>query len=652
MAKLRLGQTNFSAGQFSAQLAARSDVSVWRNGAEQLVNMMPLWQGGATSRFGLTHLATLPVSPVRLADFVFDASQKYAFAFSNTALRVYLPDGTLAATLTGAPWTQAMLPQLNWTAYGDTMILVHPDGVLERILRTGATTFTRPGFAFEEHASGAPRYQPYAKFMDPAITLTPAATTGSGINMTLGGTGAGSGVNQWTAAHVGTIIRYQQKEILITSVTSATVAVGTIRQTLPGTSASTDWDEQVFSAVYGYPRAVCFINNRLCFAGHKTKRTGIWLSKIGAYFNFDLGTAKDNEAIWEAWQGERIAEIRHVAPSPQGLLIWSDQALGFAPSSDARPITPANWQIKTQQPFGAGYARPAGFDGAYLYVQATGGAVREAFWVDTAQQFTALAVTVLTDVVKNPQELAAVYGTLGRPENYAFAVNGDGTLGVFHSYRAEKMAAWAHMETAGVFKSVCVLYDTVLFAVERVIDGNTVLFLEKLDFDRAPLDAAKRVTAGSPTKTFAGFGHLANATVQVVSKGHPLGPYTVSGGGVITLDDLAPEVTEIEAGLYSAARVRPMPVDFDLPDGPGRGLLKSLVRALLLVDRSASFRVQGKDVLLDFQGDDFTMAPTKKTGIVEIFLLGNDREAQFDLVVPQPVRITLLGLTREVAVGG
>lgn len=639
MPRVRPAQTSLVAGELTPLMAARRDTKQYRNGAEKLLNYALLAQGGARSRPALEWLVNLAFGPPKFAAFVFNDAQRYIIAFTDARADIYLPDGTLAASLTSAPWTAAMLPRLTWAHYGDTMIVFHPDMRMQVIKRTGASSFTLSNFTFETGTGSIPTYQPYYKFADPTMTLTPSATTGA-ITLTLSGAGA------WVAGHVGTIIRYQGKEISVSGVTNANLAAGTVLQTLPATTANANWDEQTFSAVRGYANCGVFFDNRLIFGGSKSKPDGFWMSKIGAFFNFDLGTALDNEAAWDSVTGDRVAEVRHMSGT-RHLLIFTDQGLVLVPTSDARPLTPKNLAFREQAPYGASWVRPQSFDGAILFDQITGAAVREALWEDTEQAYSADAVSLPAEhLINSPTVMAVLYGATRRPEQYALLVNGDGNLSVFHSSRAQEIAAWSPWQTNGTFQAICQAGNEVFVSVLRTLNGASVYTLEKFSDDRT-LDCSKRVT-GALGKTFAGFGHLANMAVEVISKGHDLGTVTVSAGGVITLDALAPEVTEIEAGFWTPPRLRPMPVDFDLSDGDSGALMKRMIRAVLTVDRSCSIRVAGRDVLLAFQGDDFATQAGTVTGKLEFRLLGVDRDCQFDVVVPRPGKATILGLTREV----
>ena len=645
--KVRIAQTSFYAGELSPYLAARSDKpAFYANGAEKLTNRRPLAQGGNTTRDGLKYLATFAHTAVRLKDFVFADDQRYVFVFADARCDVYSTAGAILVSLTSAPWDSSMLARLSFAQAGDTTIVFHSDMAPQIIKRTGASTFTLADLAFEENSAGHPKYQPYYKYADAAITLTPSATTGTGINLTLSGAGA------FTSDHVGTIIRYKGKEILVQTVTSATAATGDVRETLAATTADTDWDEQTFSAVRGWPVSGTFFSNRLIFGGAKSLPGGFFASKTGAFYNFDVGTGADSDAIIDEVGSNALSEVRFVSGVFRLVLFCAD---GFylVPTDTNNPLTPANLAFQKQAPYGCAYVAPFEFDGALLFLQKTGATVREAVYDYLTQVLTSDAVALLgAHLISSPTESAPLYGSTNRPEQYALFLNGDGNLSVFHSIRSQQVAAWVPWETNGTFESICAAGGDVFVAVKRSINGSDVWFLEMFDPDVAPLDATIKVTSGSATRTFSGFDHLAGETVGVVTKGHDLGDYTVSAAGVITLGDSDPEVTEIEAGMRFTQLIRPMPAVFDLPDGPSRGLKLRLVRAIAQTYEAASFTLDGTTVLLDFQGDDFATAPSTKTGLIEFRTLGVDTEAQFDLEIPKAVKVPLLGLTREIEIYG
>jgi len=219
-------QTNFSAGEVGSLMNMRTDTGAYANGAKKLRNVALLNQGGIARRCGTTYLATLGAQ-TRLIPFEFAFDEQYIFAFSNTTLKVYNLSGTLLTTLTSCPWTTAMLFELTYSQIADVMIVCHPDMVTQKITRTGASSFTRAAFAFDQAANGADTYQPFYKFAASTITLSSSASA-------VGSTTLTTSAAYFTANHVGLRLKWYGSEIEITGYTNSTTATGTIKKQLEG----------------------------------------------------------------------------------------------------------------------------------------------------------------------------------------------------------------------------------------------------------------------------------------------------------------------------------------------------------------------------------------------------------------------------------
>lgn len=713
--KLRLVKTDFTAGELDPLLLAREDIKAYAKGVKSLRNFTQLDSGAIRRRPGSKYLAALLASSI-LKPFSFGQDQDYVFAFSDERVDIYLDDGTAATNLTSAPWQDSYLSRLYTAQSADTMIVCHPDMPMDRILRTGASSFTRGAFTFEENTAGTIRYQPYYKFADDTVTITPSALSGS-ITLT-----ASSAV--FVAGHDDTIFRWKGKEILITNFDSTTQLTGTVRSTLPGditavdtsaetltvtnhgydtaqavvytsggsligglTSTSTyyvirvdantvklassavnatagtainltstgngtiigadvDWEEQVFSSVRGYANTAIFHEGRLWFCGTKSLPNHVFGSKVDAYFNFDVGTGLDNESIQVSIRSEQIGEIRGVA-SNRHLQIFTDQGEFYAPSSDTRPLTPSTFSVRVQTRFGSSYVVPQPFDGATLFCHKGGKSIREFLYRDTEAAYASSNVSILAaHLIDDPVDMSVLYGSDDRPEQYAYIVNSDGTIVQFHSIRDEGVAGFALWSTEGLYKSICVVGGKVFVAVQRTLDGVSVRTLEVFENDRT-LDCSLDDDNGSPTTSFSGFTHLANEDVQVVSGNLYLGEFTVTGGGGITTDD---EATEITAGLDYTPSFTTLPAASALNDGSLLGEIKRLVKAVMVLDRSVDCVVNGQMLIIREVTDDLSEDPEPFTGKKEFTLRGYSRDAEFTVEQQVPLSLTILGFNLEIAV--
>ena len=468
MGALRHLQTNFSAGELDPRMLGREDTTVYSNGAENLLNSAPMVQGGVRRRPGTDYLAALQGTS-RLERMQFNETQLYIFAFSNTRLDIFDEDGAAVTNLTSQPWSATTMWEMRLDTNGDTTIITHKDFAMKKLLRTGASTFTIADFAFEAHSSGYPRYHPFYKFADPAITITPSATSGSGVTLT-------ASADHWTSAHVGSIVRVgtTPKECDVTAYTSATVVEVTVRETLANTDATVDWDENVFSAANGYARSVVFHQQRLWFGGSRDLSSNIWSSKKGAYFNFDVGTALADQSIQVDIGTSLVNEIRHLH-SGRHLQIFTDQAAGYVVESDANPVSPTNFIFRAQVPYGCSNVTPKNLDGATIFIQDTGKVIREMIYSDTQQAYTADAVSLISNsMITSAKDLTILYGHSAGPEQFALVVNEDtaGSISVFHSIRSEKISGWYPWQTTGKFISATTLNEEVFIAAQR--DNNNV----------------------------------------------------------------------------------------------------------------------------------------------------------------------------------
>ena len=642
MAQAKVIQSTFSAGELDPNMSSRIDSETYYEGAETLRNWQMLEQGGLMRRPGTTYLATLGAD-TRLIPFTYSTGDEYLFAFQNTVLKVYNKTGTLLTTLTSCPWTTAMLRELNFAQYADTMFVVHQDILMQRITRTGSSTFTRTDFEFKDKAS-TPTKQPYYKYAGVAVTLTPSGTTGT-ITVT-------TSESYWDSSYnnAGIIIRYKGKEIQLTTYSSATVMNATVRETLPSSSADADWDEQAFSAIQGYPAAVTFHDGRLWFGGNVGNPAGLYASQISDFTNFDVASGEASDAINITVAGSMLHEIRHLY-SARHLTIFTDTGEFYIRDSTTEGITPGNVTIRRQTPFGISRVPPVNYDGAVSFIQRNSNTVREFIYSDLTTSYESNSISLLAHhLIGTPSETAVSLGNADRPETYFYIVNTDGDIAIFHSLRSEKKQGWSLWTTTGNFKSICTIFDTTFVVVERTVNSATVYYLEKFEAtDATSLDSSKTVTLGSAGKTYTGFTHLAGETVSVVSGNQYLGTYAVATGGsagnIVITDN---NISSITAGINYTPTLKTMPVESAQTGGQFNGDPKRINRVMVNIREALAISVEGEYLRIRKVTDDLSENREKQTGIKEFHLLGYSKTPQVTITQDDPLPLKLLGVGMEV----
>ena len=644
MALLRQFYTNFTSGELSPLLSSRIDTDAYKNGVKKLRNARIRAQGGATRRPGLKYLQTLSNISYQMEPYVYDEDEAYIILFSNGRIDVVdqsSPTSIVQSITTGCPWTTSQIGQLVVAQSGDTMIVVHPDLAMKKLTRTAVDTCSIADYAFD--TADGKTFQPYYRFSTPSITITPASTGTASQTFT-----ASSSV--FSSSDVGDKIEFTDSagtvvHINITAYTSGTSITGTFSAAVANTNARDTWKEQVFCSQRGYARSVAFHDQRLIFGGSRDLPNHIFMSKTAEFFNFDVGSGADDEAIQIQIAENQVSEIKSLASLRHLTVFTSEQEL-FIPTTENRPLTPATITIKKQTSFGSGFVQPVEFDGAIVYLTKSKGAIREFVFSDLSQAYNSDALTILSqDLIDSPIDMAAQRESSDQVEGYLYVVNNDGTLPVFMSIRKEKLQGWVRYETDGKFKNIVNVNREMFCIVERTINSVTKTFLESFSNEQF-LDAGSNLTSGSATKNFT-VAHLPNTTVHVRSGNYSLGSYTTDSSGDLTLTDA---VTECEIGINYVPEITTLPPEFQLNDGVSVGQKRRIVRAVLDLYKTLNVKAKGTTILIRSVTDDFSSAPDAVTERKEVYLLGWSRDGTVTIKSEEPLQMTINGILLEVEV--
>jgi hypothetical protein len=185
MAKASPIINSFNAGELSPRMAAKVDFAKYQNGCERLENFVLFPHGGACFRPGSYFVSEVKDSSkkVRLVRFVFSVVQAYVLEFGNQYIRVYKDRGQVqsggSAYEIASPYLEAHLQGLKFAQSADVLYIFHASYAPRKLTRTGHTAWTLTTINFTP---------PPVSELDvfPAATLTPGATTGSGVTFTAG----------------------------------------------------------------------------------------------------------------------------------------------------------------------------------------------------------------------------------------------------------------------------------------------------------------------------------------------------------------------------------------------------------------------------------------------------------------------------------
>ena len=394
-----------------------------------------------------------------------------------------------------------------------------------------------------------------------------------------------------------------------------------------------EWDEQSFSALRGYPAAVTFHENRLCFAGTIAEPDTIFMSQLGEFFNYDVGEGEDTDAINLVAATGDVNEIRYMR-SNRDLQIFTLSDELYVPTYLNQAITPTNAQIRKQTPFGTEFVLPTSIDGATIFVERGGRAVREYIYSDAEDAYISTGVsTVASHTIVDPVDIAVVHSGFKTQESYAALVMGNGDMALFSSNRAEKRAAWTRVTTQGNFLAAVSVGDR-LFYYAKDINNNYVLseFVDDIG-----LDNYLYVAYGSGTVDVSSL--YSSGTVDVIGYDGTdkvyLGEFTVSGGNITMTAHSS--YTHFYVGKKFTSKVITNPVDTVAANGPVTGDVRGISTVVLNMKDSTSVKVNNRTI----------NNITGFTGNKEVRLLGYGRNPQVTIEQVDPMPLQINGLISE-----
>jgi hypothetical protein len=650
-------QTNFSSGEIDPLLRARTDLAQYQNGLETAKNVIVQPQGGIRRRDGLKFIHDFTgFTDFKIIPFEFSVNDSYTLVFVNQ--RIYIFKAGVLQTninasgndyLAATAITGAMLDEINYTQAVDTLILCHEDLEPQRLVRITDTSWLIAALPI----TNIPAYAWTPVTSNPAAILTPSAVAGN-ITVT-----ADSGVFTLSAAsYVGQHIYINPFGTLrIIEKQSTTILKCFTEVGLFNTDAvaSGEWElelgwEDSWSVARGWPRSATFHEGRLYFGGSKQRQNTIWGSRVIDYFNFDLGTALDDEAVEATINTDQFNAITHIV-SGNIMRVFTTGGEFIVSQAGADPITPATFLVRPQTRLGSKPGVPVeDLNGAALFVQRQGKSLNAFQYTDTTASYGAQALSVLSShLMKDPVDLAARRATSTDETDTIYLVNGqDGSMTVYSILASQAVVAASEFITSGEFLAVGVELDDVYTIVKRTINAATKYYMEKFDRDTF-VDSA--LTGGAASSV--NVAHLPNTEVQIIRDGFSDASQTVPASSPYTVTFSNPATSSYQVGLNYTVTAVTMPAEPRLAQGTVYGVKKRILQVDAIVYETQSMAVNGQEIpFTAFGGAALDQAIVPFTGTKTAHgLLGFSKTGQITVTQNIPLKMTLLGLEYRMSVG-
>lgn len=713
-------KTNFVGGEQDPLLKQRSDVKAYYNGAEFLRNVIVLPQGGVRCRPGTRYVWTVPAMPgggisnVRMFEFQFSTDQTYLFVFHHLKLSIFR-EGALQTTI-ATPWGSDDLRAeltgegdlistgISVTQSRDTMLVFHQSFQTRQIKRGGShTTWNLTNYAFKNIARFDFGDVTYTNGVNEVQKLE-FPNPGSQGDWVVGDTFQliledektdnirYSAVPATMTARLQAALRrlpnVDASGITVTDNAGASTADSVFTVTFSGDNGSRPWGamayetisvkqvpsidifvetngeragEDVWSNARGWPRCGIFFGGRLWVAGTKYLPNTVWASRAGAQDDFNAKKIDADYGISATTDTDDVPAFTAIYAG-RHLQLFSTAAEFYIPISESEPVTPENIVLRrtTSRGIKAGL-RVFEVDGATLFVQRRGKALREFIFADVELAYQANNISLLAShLMRDPVGFALRRSSSTDDADYLFMPNGDGTMTVFCTLRTQEVNAMALWETDGQYDDVSVVLDEVYFSVIRSIDGQDVKMIEVMDSSLTVDCALANASLSSPATSIV-LSHLPSTLIEYEVDGYIRQPRASDEDGTLSFDRTA--TISYAAGLrYREPMpdiapgfiwlIRTLPFETQLQDGAAMGRKRRVVSCDVRLYQSTALTVNGTEIAFREFGVDALDTPiVPYTGVKRVRgFLGWDFDGQVTIGSDISTKATVLGLAYSVSI--
>ena len=343
------------------------------------------------------------------------------------------------------------------------------------------------------------------------------------------------------------------------------------------TNSTTEWAISAWAEYAGYPRSVCFHEQRLWFGGTKLQPNTIWASAVGDYENFRLG-AFDSDALSFTLAAQEGSAIQSMV-SHESLVVFTQSEEWTAATSQQTIITPSNIFVRRQSRFGSAHKQAFIAANNLLFLQRGSRKLRQFTHGAAGGEGQASDLSVLAEhiTIGGIKQLAFQQ----QPDPIVWMIRNDGVLLSMTYEPDQSVIAWArHTSGSGLFESVAVIYgadgdaDQVWFVVNRGgtrsierFDPSHFSKLEQGTFDKLVYVDCAKMVEGSGLTSLTGLNHLNGQSVAILAGGGVEPSQTVTSNQVTGI----PAANVIIAGLPFTSRLQPSKIEVAMPDGTSQG---------------------------------------------------------------------------------
>ena len=416
----------------------------------------------------------------------FELQDKDAVDINSTGFTAYSSGGVSNKVFEiTTPYTTAQLFDIKFAQSADVMYITHPEHEVEKLSRTGHTSWTLTDVDFTKG--------PMQDANTTTTTLNPGATAiGTGVSLAASATTGINSGSGFLSTDVGRFVFIHGGYAKITGVTDTTNATITIISTLSASTATADWRLGAFSDTTGHPSCVTFFEQRLVFAGTTNQPQAVFFSKSGDYENMDAnigGTVADSDAIIYTIASNQVNAIRFMTATRTLVIGTAGGEFTVSGGGTDSAITPTNILIKKQSNHGAANVDSIAVGNVTLFLQRAKRKIRELAYNFDVDGYIAPDMTILAEHITETGITQLTYQQ--EPNQIIWGVRDDGELIGLTYQREQEVLAWHRHIFGGRFGNATITVTDYA----NIADGTRIVFT-KADGTTTTFTSATSSTTG------------------------------------------------------------------------------------------------------------------------------------------------------------
>lgn len=434
----------------------------------------------------------------------------------------------------------------------------------------------------------------------------------------------------------------------------------------PLTSDAPPEDRQPFSGSNNRPSVVNYYQQRKVFANTTNEPQTIFTSQTARYNVMRTSTpARDDDAVTFTIAGLEVNEIRHVLSLDSMVLLTSGGEWLTTEGQDG-VLSPSTVGVRLQSSNGSSWVPPVVINSTALYLQDKGNRIRDLGYEFTNDKWTGNDLSLMSEHLFDGFEIDEMTYA-AEPYSILWCVRSDGALLGLTYQREHQVWGWHIHNTDGFFESVTTISedgrDAVYVAVRRVVDGNTVRYVERLEARVTSSSAGAFFVDsgltydGAAATVISGLDHLEGEAVAVLADGNVVNGLVVASGS-ITLPIAA---SVVQVGLPYTPVIETLDIDLGGADVI-KGKTVSVAAVMLQVEKSRGGWVGPKkddgstgqmvEIKPRYESDDYNSIELKdfkeRVTIDPMWSLGGGiRVEQRD-----PLPLSILAVIPDISLGG